>query len=54
MYSTRPGLILGFHGCDELLVQQVFSGKKELTPGNQEWDWLANGIYFWENSYERA
>lgn len=54
MYSTRPGLILGFHGCDQSLVQKVFNGKKELNPSNEEWDWLAGGIYFWENSYERA
>ncbi len=54
MYSTRSGLILGFHGCDQSLVQKVFSGKKELNPSNKDWDWLGSGVYFWENSYERA
>jgi hypothetical protein len=28
MYSTRPGLIFGFHGCDESLVEDVVTGKK--------------------------
>jgi hypothetical protein len=30
MYSTRSGLVLGFHGCDELVVQEVLNGKTIL------------------------
>ena len=54
MYAKLPNLVLGFHGCNvdtyELVVQQG----KHLKPSENEYDWLGNGIYFWENSYERA
>lgn len=54
MYSTRSGLILGFHGCDKSLVEQVISQKKELEPSKNEYDWLGHGIYFWEGNPTRA
>ncbi len=40
MYSTRSGLILGFHGCDKSLVEDILLGKinlkdsKNKTVGN--------------------
>ncbi len=54
MYSTKPGLILGFHGCDESIVEKVLKGDDDLIKSQNEYDWLGNGIYFWENSAERA
>jgi len=30
MYSTRPGLVLGFHGCDS--VHGIFNEGEELYP----------------------
>jgi hypothetical protein len=54
MYSTRPGLILGFHGCDQSVADAVINGKTELNFSENTFDWLGNGIYFWEYSYERA
>lgn len=55
MYSKRAGLVLGFHGCDEKIRDSVV-GKKGviLEPSENDYDWLGNGIYFWENSSERA
>ncbi len=54
MYSTRSGLVLGFHGCDESVAQEVVKGTKELRPSENDYDWLGNGIYFWEGNCERA
>lgn len=54
MYSTRPGLILGFHGCDESVVNDVILGEASLNPSENSYDWLGSGIYFWENSPSRA
>lgn len=54
MYSTRTGLILGFHGCDQSIVQDVLTGKKSLEPSTNEYDWLGHGVYFWDNSPSRA
>ncbi|HEV2478954.1 MAG TPA: hypothetical protein VGS79_04795 [Puia sp.] len=32
MYSTRTGLILGFHGCDQSIVHKVLTGETGLKP----------------------
>lgn len=54
MYTSRTGLILGFHGTDESIVNDVLLGKKELEPSRNHHDWLGNGVYFWDNSPSRA
>ncbi len=32
----------------------MISGRAELIPSENEYDWLGNGIYFWENNLKRA
>ncbi len=54
MYSTLPSFVLGFHGCDKQTAEDVFSGKARLKKSTNEYDWLGNGIYFWENNPQRA
>jgi len=54
MYSTRQGLILGFHGCDESVAIDVVNKKTNLKDSDNDYDWLGHGVYFWENNYERA
>jgi hypothetical protein len=54
MYSTRPGLTLGFHGCDASVVQNVLNGKTFLKASSNSYDWLGHGVYFWEHSPSRA
>ncbi|WP_342331282.1 hypothetical protein [Pedobacter sp. FW305-3-2-15-E-R2A2] len=54
MYTTRPGLILGFHGCDESLVSEVLMGKTILRKSTNKYDWLGHGVYMWDNSPARA
>lgn len=54
MYNSRSGLVLGFHGCDEVVREKVLLAKMELIPSSNDYDWLGNGIYFWENNSERA
>jgi hypothetical protein len=55
MYSEYPQLVLGFHGCDESVAEQVILNKNiELLRSENEYDWLGSGIYFWENSPTRA
>ncbi len=53
--ATRlPSFVLGYHGCDETLAEDVLSGKKHLPPAENSYDWLGHGIYFWEYSARRA
>jgi len=54
MYSTKSGLILGFHGCDQSVVDKITSGKDSLNRSTNDYDWLGHGIYFWENNPSRA
>ncbi len=55
MYSKRAGLILGFHGCDKSVRDEVISKEGVLLkPSDNDYDWLGGGIYFWENNYVRA
>jgi hypothetical protein len=54
MYSIRSGITLGFHGCDESIVNNVLTGKSFLKSSSNSYDWLGHGIYFWENSPSRA
>jgi len=54
MYSTIPGLVIGFHGCDKAVADMIISGKSELNFSENTFDWLGHGIYFWEYSADRA
>jgi hypothetical protein len=54
MYPAKPGLLIGFHGCDKVVRNQVVAGKRILNPSKNRHDWLGSGIYFWENNYARA
>jgi hypothetical protein len=46
--------VFGFHGCDEDVGLRILNGHERLKPSSNPYDWLGNGVYFWENNYERA
>ena len=54
MYSNLPNLIIGFHGCDLSTYEKVLYKHEGLRASQNSYDWLGNGIYFWENSLDRA
>jgi hypothetical protein len=54
MYPARPGLIIGFHGCDNSVRNEIVTGKAMLKASDNDYDWLGNGMYFWENNQQRA
>lgn len=54
MYSSSFNLVLGFHGCDKKVAEQVVAGKKNLISSKNDYDWLGHGIYFWELNPSRA
>lgn len=47
-------VVLGYHGCDREVARQVIGGSTDLKPSQNPYDWLGEGIYFWENSPRRA
>lgn len=50
----NPGLIVGYHGCPKGIADAVISGKDVLHPSHSDYEWLGDGIYCWEDSYQRA
>jgi len=55
MYSSLPHFYIGFHGCDKTVADAVISQQNtHLIFSKNKWDWLGNGIYFWEQNYHRA
>ena len=54
MYSKLPNLVLGFHGCYKDVYESVIVQGEPLKKSSNSYDWLGNGIYFWEQNYQRA
>jgi hypothetical protein len=54
MYSKTPAYIIGFHGCSKKVYTDTLFNNKPMVQSSNKYDWLGNGIYFWENSYQRA
>jgi len=54
MYPSKFGLIVGFHGCDLKVRNGIVSGKMPFNLSYNDYDWLGNGMYFWENNRNRA
>lgn len=46
--------IIGYHGCDQEVAQQVLLGQRHLRPSHNDFDWLGAGVYFWEHAPARA
>ena len=55
IYKRQPGIVLGFHGCDKATGMALLAGdKSHLSPSKNLYDWLGDGIYFWEADPWRA
>src|SRR5450631_1327558 len=47
-------LIIGYHGCDESVVEKVLKDGCDLEHSQHDYDWLGRGTYFWEYAPDRA
>jgi hypothetical protein len=47
-------IVVGYHGCDESVVRDVFLRRRTLQYSRNDYDWLGYGIYFWEHGPQRA
>lgn len=54
MANYQPYEITGFHSCDKEVGVAVLFGIIDLKPSKNDWDWLSDGIYFWEQNPFRA
>lgn len=53
-YHILPSVVLGFHSCDKETGIKVLNGEEHLRYSQNSYDWLGNGIYFWEQNPGRA
>ena len=52
-----PRFVFGYHGCLEPLASDLLAGRKTVADwpvSRNRWDWLGEGIYFWEHGPARA
>lgn len=54
LYKRSTSFVLGFHGCDRSVGEAVLNGKEHLVPSANDYDWLGEGVYFWEGNPARA
>ena len=50
-------IVFGFHGTDPAFAERLIRGEAspaDWAPSAHEFDWLGNGIYFWEYAPDRA
>lgn len=50
----QPFSVIGFHSCDREVGLRVLNGEEDLFSSRNTWDWLGEGIYFWEQNPGRA
>ncbi|MDQ0391032.1 hypothetical protein [Labrys monachus] len=53
MHRLSTSFILGYHGCDKAVAEDLLAGKP-FRPSNNDYDWLGPGIYFWEANPQRG
>jgi hypothetical protein len=52
-----PRVVMGYHGCLEPLASDLLTGRRSIADwpvSRNKWDWLGEGIYFWEHGPARA
>lgn len=54
MLNHQPTSVIAFHSCDIEVGLKVLLGLDNLRPSSNDWDWLGDGIYFWEQNPDRA
>lgn len=54
MYNSRPGFVIGFHGCEADVRDALLSNPDVIKKSEKPYDWLGHGMYFWENNIDRA
>lgn len=47
-------IVYGYHGCDQMTWQNIKNNVQAFNPSKNDYDWLGEGIYFWENDPLRA
>src|SRR5690242_14996085 len=54
MARGHTSLVVGYHGCDRAIGAQIVSGAARFQRSTGKYDWLGEGIYFWDSDEQRA
>ena len=54
MSRLTTSFVLGYHGCERGLAEEVVLGREQLKPSKSRYHWLGKGIYFWEADAQRG
>jgi hypothetical protein len=46
--------VIAYHGCDAAVARGILNKKAQFQKSQNEYDWLGEGIYFWEFGAARA
>ena len=46
-------MVIAYHGCDARVADRLIAGEPFRKSSN-DFDWLGEGVYFWEYGYDRA
>jgi len=53
LHRLSSSFVLGYHGCDHDVGERLIDGEA-FTASRNEYDWLGEGVYFWEANPLRA
>jgi hypothetical protein len=51
--QRAPRTVVGYHGCSQETAERILAGEP-FIPSRRSYDWLGEGIYFWEYGPYRA
>lgn len=51
--QTAPRTVIGYHGCPMHIAERILNENRFL-PSTKAFDWLGEGVYFWEYAPYRA
>lgn len=50
---TAPRTVIGYHGCSLMVAERILTDGR-FQPSTKAYDWLGEGVYFWEYAPYRA
>jgi hypothetical protein len=54
MARGYASLVVGFHGCERAIGEKIVAGELPFERSTGKFDWLGEGIYFWDSDEQRA
>ncbi len=54
MAQGYTSLVVGFHGCERSVGERIVRGEIPFQRSTTKYDWLGEGIYFWDSDEQRA